>query len=817
MSKTIGESGRWKVLEADAAVAREISQTLKISPVVADLLAARGISDPLRARNFLYGDESDLYDPFLLRDMDVAVSLIAEALNRDLKVRIMGDYDADGVTSSAIMVRFFKELGLRCDYYIPHRLEEGYGMSAAALSQAVADGVDLVLTVDCGISCFEEIAFLRDHGVRTIVSDHHEVPPSLPPADAVINPKRTDCPYPFQYLAGAGIAFKICQAVSLFLQKPAPYEYLPLAAVGTVVDVAPLTDENRLIVRAGLKMMESGPEFWPGLAMLIRKTARRKVDARALAFAVGPKINAAGRMGHAARAVELLLCSDADLAADLVEELLALNRERQKVEEVVSREALGRLQSDPQLSRMKVAVIQGDDWHQGVIGITASKMASLLKIPVFVISFTGEKGRGSARGVEGYNIHGILSSNSDLLEAYGGHPAAGGFSIKREHIEEFRKRVCFLEPSDAADETKYVCDREVTLEELDFETVSLLEKMAPFGEGNAEPILLLRAVALEEGVCVGSSHIRFRLRQGKHQCKGIAFGQSSVKDSLMPGELFYDLAIAPFIDTYRGVSSITLDIRSILYPDFRSHRFVEGNQPLPEPEGSEPLLIDSRNVCNRISYLKKLSAESSAVAVLVRTPQQRQCLTAVFEAEEDAAPDILFIKDVGSLNCAEDLVFFAPPPSVEYFSQEICRRSKRIHFLFGCEELEQEAALQNMVRPTVGDLQRLMEAVRELSGKEKEISFDALKTQRRMNRLSMEISFRILSELQIININEHKFILSDMRSVSEDELQASSVFTKMADNHSAFMRFRRLYTRSFESLKSEIFSLFGTGGADAVL
>ncbi|GAB2672650.1 single-stranded-DNA-specific exonuclease RecJ [Paenibacillus thermoaerophilus] len=506
---------RWSLSEASeerAAQAAKLAEELKLHPVVADVLVSRGYADPESAGRFLRADLADVHDPYLLDGMKEAVGRIRLALERGERIRIYGDYDADGVSSTSLMVRLMRRLGADFDYYIPHRVREGYGLNHAAVEETAAGGFGLIVTVDTGISAVEQVERARELGVDVVVTDHHEPPEVLPQAAAIVNPKKTGCPYPYKSLAGVGVAFKLAHA----LLGRLPEEWLDLVALGTIADLMPLDGENRIFVKHGLERI-SGTEQ-PGLRALLGVAGvseGQPVTAGQVGFALGPRLNAGGRLEHAGDAVELLTTEDRETALRLADRLDALNRERQQIVEETTEEALAMWEEEAALGR-RVAVLAREGWNVGVIGIVASKVLERAYRPTLILGIDPGTGtaKGSARSIPGFDIHKALTECADLLEHYGGHTAAAGLTIRTDRIPELRDRLdalarAWLREEDYTPLLK--ADGVRRLEDATLESIGQLERLAPFGMGNPSPRFVIKGVRIDGRRTMGKDNRHMKL------------------------------------------------------------------------------------------------------------------------------------------------------------------------------------------------------------------------------------------------------------------------------------------------------------------
>lgn len=502
---------RWRLKPYDRRQAERLADELGVHPVIARLLLIRGLSDAEAARRFLRPAAEPFHDPMRLKGMREAVERLRKALDAGEKMLVYGDYDADGVCSTALMIRLLRRLGANFDYYIPDRLHEGYGLNLSALDRAKADGVELIVTVDNGISAREQIAYAKQLGMDVIVTDHHEPPETLPDACAIVNPKQPGCGYPFSGLAGVGVALKLAQA----LIGDVPPEWLAIAAIGTVADVMPLIDENRLIVTRGLECMRTAPP--PGIRALLATAGVRPADVNAghLGFAIGPRINAGGRLDRADIAVRLLTAEHVEEAEPWAAELDRLNKERQNLVDQLYREAKSRLESG-ETPADEVIVIAGERWNPGVIGIVAARLLEAYYRPVIVLSVDPDDGlaKGSARSIPGFDIHEALTGCADLLEHFGGHQAAAGMTLRAELVPLLRERLCETARNTLRAEDfipVLEADLECGLHDVNVELIRQLDALAPFGEGNPPPRFLFSGAEIETMRPIGKNNRHLKL------------------------------------------------------------------------------------------------------------------------------------------------------------------------------------------------------------------------------------------------------------------------------------------------------------------
>jgi single-stranded-DNA-specific exonuclease len=528
----------WKVAEhIDHRLTDKLAAGLNIEPLLAKLLVSRGITSVEEAEAFMFADQTSFYDPFLLKSMKQAVERIQKALNQREKIRIYGDYDADGVSSTSLMIYLLRQLEADFDYYIPHRANEGYGLNSAALEHAEKHGISLIITVDTGISSFDEIQYAAGLGIDVIVTDHHEPPEQLPEALAIINPKQPNCPYPFKQLAGVGVAFKLAHA----LLGRVPEELLQMAVIGTVADLMPLINENRLIVKLGLEQIRQrsciGIKALCGVAGIQHK----EITATHIGFTLAPRINASGRLDSAKDAVKLLTAMNEQEAEDLAFRLDQLNKERQRIVEDIAADALHLVETRMADSLDPVIVLEQEQWNVGVIGIVASKLLEKFYRPVIILSINPESGlaKGSARSIKGFDIYKALTECSEWLEHYGGHEAAAGMTIHRDHIPKFRDKLNQLAGEWLTDEDyipRIQADMECTINELPLESIDTINKIAPFGKGNPSPRFIFKQLRIHDMKTIGKEqqHLKLMASQAldeiSYTIETIGFGQGELRE-----------------------------------------------------------------------------------------------------------------------------------------------------------------------------------------------------------------------------------------------------------------------------------------------
>lgn len=529
------------------------------TPLLAAVLALRGFSAPEEANAFLRGGEELLIDPMLMRGMDKAVPRIRRAIENKEIIAVYGDYDVDGITATCLLTDWLCCKGAECVSYIPDRIEEGYGLNCDAIESLGRKGVKLIITVDCGITAYEEAEFARNHGIDVIITDHHECRDILiPNAVAVIDPKQAECSYPNKDLAGVGVALKLACAVDGDSRRIIK-KYADIAAVGTIADVVPLRGENRYIVRTGLRSLENNAR--PGLAALIHEAGveERKMNASTIGFSIAPRLNAAGRLGCVPIALNLLMTHDKGKAISLASELCDLNRRRQTLETDIWDDALSMMDSQP--ANVPI-VLSSDKWHQGVIGIAASKLAEQYSLPTVMICMDGDKGKGSCRSFGNFNLFDALSACAEHLEGFGGHALAAGLNVRRDKLSDFRNAFAEYYLKNRPDELPMLsCDLMISNPEmLDMEGVESLEQLEPFGSGNPKPTMCICGAVVEKIMPIGGGkHLRINVRYGGESFECVFFGHNESDIKLKEGDIA-DIAFTPQINEFRLRRTVQLQI-----------------------------------------------------------------------------------------------------------------------------------------------------------------------------------------------------------------------------------------------------------------
>jgi single-stranded-DNA-specific exonuclease len=529
---------KWEFYEENSEEIIDIAKKHNISELLTKILVNRGITDDKEIDTFLNPTRNDFYDPYLMPDMDKAVERIIKAINNQEKVMIYGDYDVDGITSITVLKKFLEERGLKTGHYIPNRLEEGYGLNENAIRLIAEQKYTLMITVDCGISGIEEVELANQLGIETIITDHHEQSESLPNAYAIINAKRKDSQYPFRGLAGCGAVFKLIQAISLRLglEEKEFLKYLDIVCVGTISDIVPLVDENRVIAKLGLKLVAQTRNI--GLRELILQSGYKKIDSNTISFGVAPRINACGRMGYQEEALDLFLTNNIEEARKITARLNSYNLERQTKEKDIFEQAIKELEKED-IEKLNTIVLSGDNWHHGVIGIVASKLTEKFYKPTILICFEDNIGKGSGRSLPGFDLHEALVETSAYLEKYGGHEMAVGLSLKKEKYNDFK--LAFEEIAKSKNIQQIIpvikIDSIITAKDVNKKTIQDLEMLEPFGEKNKNPIFVYKNLkidsirALSEG-----KHLKLTLKDDNLLINAIGFNLGYLSEEYLIGD-----------------------------------------------------------------------------------------------------------------------------------------------------------------------------------------------------------------------------------------------------------------------------------------
>ncbi len=557
---------KWQIYETDENKIKEIEEKYQINTLLATILVNRGITQEEEIRLFLAPTRNDFHDPFLITDMKKAVDRIIKAINEQEKVTIYGDYDVDGITSITVLKSFLQDRGLEVETYIPNRINEGYGLNKQAICKIVEQGCQLMITVDCGISAIEEIKYANSLGIETIVTDHHEPSNELPNAFAVIDNKRKDSRYPFRELAGVGVVFKLIQAIGMALElKEEEYlKYLDIVCVGTISDIVPLVDENRVIAKLGLLLIRQTKNI--GLRSIIQSSGYTKIDSNSISFGIAPRINACGRMGKAEEALELLLSKNLNKVNELTKKLNEHNRIRQETEKAIFENAVKQIEKK-HLNENSAIVVGGENWHHGVIGIVSSKITEMYFKPSILLSFEEDGiGKGSGRSIPGFDLHDALMKCTDTIEKFGGHSMAVGITVNKSKFSKFSEAFEKVAKEAKIDEIMPIIqiDSKIELKDMNKDMVESLKQLEPFGEANRMPVFLFKNLkidsirALSEG-----KHLKLTLKDNNTIINAIGFNLGNLAEEYRIGDKI-DIVGVLEINCFNGVESLQINMKDMM-------------------------------------------------------------------------------------------------------------------------------------------------------------------------------------------------------------------------------------------------------------
>ena len=556
---------KWQIYQVDNEKVNEIVNKYNTNKLLATILANRSIVEENQIEKFLKPKRSDFYNPYEMPDMEIAVERIIKAIENKEKVIIYGDYDVDGITSVTVLKSFLEERGIVVDQYIPNRLEEGYGLNKPAVEEIAKQKYTLMITVDCGISAIEEVEYASKLGIETIITDHHEPGNELPKALAVVDAKRKDNKYPFRNLAGVGVVFKLIQAIGikLNLDEKEYLKYLDIVCVGTISDIVPLVDENRVIVKLGLKLVEQTRNL--GLRAILQASGYNKIDSNTISFGVAPRINACGRMGHQEEALKLFLSKEIEEVNELTQKLNEYNKLRQDTEKNIYLDAIHKIEKD-NLTEKNTIVLMGENWHHGVIGIVSSKITELYFKPSILLCEEDDIGKGSGRSIPGFDLYEALTECKDSIEKFGGHSMAVGINVKKDKFEEFKGKLEQIAKQNHVEEIVPILkiDAQINLDEISKEMVESLSELEPYGEENKMPLFAFKNLkidsirALSEG-----KHLKLTLKDNRNIVNAIGFNIGHLANEYRIGDKI-DVVGNLEINTFNGVDNIQINIKDIM-------------------------------------------------------------------------------------------------------------------------------------------------------------------------------------------------------------------------------------------------------------
>ena len=556
---------KWQVYQVENDEVEKLQEKYKINKLLATILVNRGIMEEEQIEKFLKPKRSDFYNPYGMPDMNIAVERIMKAIENKEKTIIYGDYDVDGITSVTVLKSFLEERGLHVGVYIPNRLEEGYGLNKKAVEYIAEQKYSLMITVDCGISAVEEVEYANQLGIETIVTDHHEPGNELPNAIAVVDAKRKDNQYQCRNLAGVGVVFKLIQAIGIKmgLEEKEYLKYLDIVCIGTISDIVPLTDENRVIVKLGLKLVEQTRNL--GLKSILQASGYNKIDSVTISFGIAPRINACGRMGHQEEALNLFLSKDINEVNELTQKLNEYNKTRQEIEKTIYKDATTQIEEQG-LANRNTIVLMGKNWHHGVIGIVASKITEMYFKPSILLCEEDDLGKGSGRSIPGFDLYEALTECKESINRFGGHAMAVGINVKKDKLEEFKEKLEQISKEKNIEEIVPILkiDAQISLDEINKEMVNSLKKLEPFGEENKNPLFVFKNLkidsirALSEG-----KHLKLTLKDNKNIVNAIGFNLGELANEYRIGDKI-DVEGNLEINSFNGVDNIQINIKDLM-------------------------------------------------------------------------------------------------------------------------------------------------------------------------------------------------------------------------------------------------------------
>ncbi|MGB0523667.1 MAG: single-stranded-DNA-specific exonuclease RecJ [Flammeovirgaceae bacterium] len=564
------QNKQWVLKEQpDLDQVKALRAQINVSEAVAIMLLQRGITDFETAKLFFNPGMGQMYDPMLMEDMDKAVERLIRAVTNEEKILIYGDYDVDGTTAVSMFYGFLSKHYPNIAYYIPDRYQEGYGVSTRGIDYASKEGFSLIISLDCGIKAEEKIVYARELGIDFIICDHHTPPRQLPPAYAILDPKRTDCLYPYKELTGCGVGFKLLQAFARHydIEETELFEYLDFLAVSTACDIVPITGENRVLVSLGLQLLNESPRTGFHAMMEVAGYHNKELNVGDVLFGIGPRINAAGRIAHANHAVELLLCEDVDQALQFAQNVDQKNVTRREYDGAMTEEALHMIEQSG-MAEMKSTVLYKEDWHKGVVGIVASRCIEHYYRPTIILTESNGKATGSARSVKGFNIYNAIAECDEFLTQFGGHDFAAGMTLPIENIPAFRQRFEEVVAGSISPDSlmpTVVIDTEITLDQITWKFYNVLSRMAPFGPGNLQPLFVARNVTLDRPPrLLKEKHLKLSVQQGGQRFDAIGFSMPHYYARIQEVQQF-DIAFHIDKNTFNGQTNLQLRLKDIKF------------------------------------------------------------------------------------------------------------------------------------------------------------------------------------------------------------------------------------------------------------
>lgn len=780
------------------------TQNVHENDIINKLLLNRGIDTEEKVKTFLQSEYQDLKDPYELKDMKKAVDRLVKAISNNERILIYGDYDVDGITSTSLLIHFFKNINFtNFEYYIPNRLKEGYGLNKESLENIKINKVNLIITVDCGITAVDEIDYLNQKDIDVIITDHHKLGEKLPNAYAIIDPQRGENDY-YKVLAGVGVLFKLLQAVDEKLELNCIQNHLDLVTLGTVADIVPLINDNRIMVKHGLEKIKSTHKL--GLEKLINKLKlnREDINPGRIGYIIAPPINAIGRMENPAEGVQLLTTTSEEEADEISGKLIKINRDRQNKEEEIYKDALNMI-NPKDINNQNPIILASKQWHRGVIGIVASRLVEKYYLPVILIALDKEgKGHGSARSISGLDITEGLEFSNEYLESYGGHSMAAGLTINEKSLDKFKEKFkTFLNnklaPKDFIPGLRL--DSIIEVDEITSTFHKKLELLKPFGLGNPRPKFLLSNIKLKNHYTVGSNdkHLKIELSNG---ISGICFNMGDLNLNLKNQKL--DLAVKIFLNNWRGRNEVEVRVEDINIRSDHSYFPITFTK-------NDYIFYDKRKIDNKKKYIKGLKNYQKEIAVYINSEKKIKQLKKYLvknnieviindfkKFEEKDGSVLLFNKSTGkNIDKSPHLVLYSVPFSIaqlysflNYFDKE----NQPTHLIFNNDDLLLNEKLINQNLPDEVTIKQIYSKLKQLSHNKviyKKDIFDKIKEHFALNKNMFNKVTKILSELKIITEVEEKLKI-DNKDFSELDLSKSVYYNNIIKVMKEYKNFKKV-------------------------
>lgn len=790
---------------------KNMSEQLNIKNFITKTIFNRGLHDLNTIMNFLNPDVNNLYNPHLLTGVDKAIEIINNHIKLGDKITIYGDYDVDGITSTSILFIILKKLGADVNYYIPDRLSEGYGINLEAIHKIINTNSKLLITVDCGITSYNEVLEARKNGLDVIVTDHHQPPNVIPMASCVINPHLKDCTYPFKNLSGVGVVFKLCQALT-----NEALEYLDLVSVGTVADIVPLLDENRILVKEGLKKLNHTSNI--GLKELIKISGldKIKISAHHIGFVLAPRLNAAGRLKNALSCVKLLTTDNIDEARKISEYLNTENAIRQQIEKNILNEAIEQIENNVDLKREKIIVLHSDKWHPGVIGIVSSKITEKYSRPSILISVEKGIGRGSCRSIDRFDLYESLKHVKKYLIQFGGHKMAAGLTIKEENIELFRNEINEYANTIISDVDlipTFKIDAEIQNEIIDIESAKQIEELAPFGNGNTIPLYLFKNLVIKNVSLIGNNHLKMIATKNRNLYEILGFNMGS-KFNKFKIHSVIDVVGYIEINTWNNKEKVQINAKDIRIKERNNEYFryliniLETTNPIDSYSEciSKSNIIDMREYSNKKLYVLNTFNKSKNAIVILNTRNQFFDLVRYLRKNNFNNFKINFSKsfypkeiicgfdDYNYILRYDNILFYDIPFDSKLFFNIILNSNlnTKIYFLFNKNDLTQNIEELNKILPKRNDLIKVYKSI-DKNGKTI-LPDDYLYEWLNLNSIKVKIILKILEETGLININksDNIFVLSKNVVNKKVNLSENEMIKQIYFGKKEFLKFAKI-------------------------